>query len=68
MNYHLNLWKRNPGCIASSLLSYLYYIYFIKNDILSSLFSYYIIISCYWNGNYFMEQVIRNYNLLYQTL
>ena len=68
INYHLNLWIRNPGCIASSLLSYLYYIYFIKNDIISLLFTYYIIISCYWNGIYFMEQVVQNYNLLYLTV
>jgi len=66
INYHLNIWIRNPGCIASSIITYFYYINFINfNYDINNFFVIYIILSCFWNGVYFMEQVVRNYNLLY---
>ena len=63
-NYHLNLWIRQPGCIATALLSILFYIKF-ETTFIEKIFNIYIIIIHYWNGIYFMEQVIKNYNILY---
>lgn len=70
VNYFLNLWIRNPGCIASSVIIYLYHCTFIYNNsnFIYTYMSFYILLSCYWNGIYFMEQVVRNYNLLYPTV
>ena len=66
-NYQLNIWIRQPGCIATSILALLYYNKYVnKNDYLSLFFVSYIGISQYWNGVYFMEQVVRNYNILYR--
>lgn len=71
INYILNLYIRNPGCLLSSLVSYLYYInhlqYRYNNDIYLFI-STFVILSNYWNGIYFMEKVVRNYNLLYPTV
>ena len=66
VNYHLNLWIRQPGCISSALLSTIFLIHEVdKNSIINIFFSLYIIFSNYWNGIYFMEQVVRNYNIKY---
>lgn len=65
-NYILNLWIRQPGCIATSILSILFC---IRNE-LNLFYKFgciYIILSHYWNGIYFMEQVVRNYNVLYSS-
>jgi hypothetical protein len=66
-NYSLNLYIRQPGTIATSVIGILSIFYF-DFYIFEKIFLYFIIISHYWNGIYFMEQVIRNYNLLYQTV
>ena len=66
-NYHLNLLIRQPGAIATSTLSIIlalnnYYTFYEKFMV------FFIIVSHYWNGIYFMEQVLRNYNKLYITI
>ena len=62
VNKHLNLWVRCPGCIASSTLIYQNFGH-NYNDIYSQE-GFYTILICliiYWNGIYFMEQVINDY-------
>tara|TARA_B100001121_G_scaffold310515_1_gene342037 strand:+ start:6756 stop:7406 length:651 start_codon:yes stop_codon:yes gene_type:complete len=70
INYFLNLCIRNPGCLFSALFGYLYYINYLQylNDNLYFYFMIFVSTSNYWNGVYFMEQVVRNYNLLYPTV
>lgn len=63
-NYYLNLLIRQPGCIAVSVIALLGMINF-NYTLLDRIFISYIIASHYWNGIYFMEQVLRNYNTLY---
>lgn len=67
VNYNLNLYIRQPGTIATCVLSILSLANF-NYLMYEKLFILIICISHYWNGIYFMEQVIRNYNLLYQTV
>lgn len=63
-NYHLNLWIRMPGCMATTTLTLLYLNLFVT-DIIGIFLSLFISLSHYWNGIYFTEQVVRNYNILY---
>ncbi len=64
INSYLNLWLRCPGCIAHSILTVVGYYMF--QEILAV--SYVQVIACwfttivvYWNGIYFMNQVVENY-------
>ena len=66
-NYHLNLWIRQPGCIASATLGILFINKYSKT-LIENIGILYIIISHYWNGIYFMEQVMVNYNNMYNML
>ena len=66
INSFLNLWLRCPGCIAHSTITILAYNTF--DDIFA--ISWLQVISCwlttilvYWNGIYFMNQVVENYAL-----
>lgn len=66
-NYQLNLLVRQPGCIATSVLSLIYMNRF-NLSLIEKIMGTYIILTHYWNGIYFMNQVITNYNLLYPTV
>ena len=62
INKQLNLWIRNPGCIAHTTLTIIAYnkyydtfTYFQRYTILTSA------LLVYWNGIYFMEQVVSDY-------
>ena len=74
INNYINLWLRCPGCIAHSALSiaafmcevdseFIYVsnnIKYINKDYISCFLT---ALSTYWNGIYFMNQVVVNYNL-----
>lgn len=64
INYHLNLWIRNPGCTASAVIMLLYALINYESFYMI-IISFLIIFTNYWNGIYFMEQVVRNYNINY---
>lgn len=64
INRLINLWLRCPGCIASTTLI------LIETSIHSNtlsyseiLGSYFVMGAIYWNGIYFMNQVVSNYEL-----
>ena len=66
INSYLNLWLRCPGCIAHSTLSIIAFNMF--QNILA--ISWFQVLACwgttiivYWNGIYFMNQVVENYAL-----
>jgi hypothetical protein len=66
INCYLNLWIRCPGCIAHSTLTILAYnmFYEIIGYNYIKLFScWFTTIIVYWNGIYFMNQVVENYTL-----
>ena len=64
VNKQLNLWIRAPGCVAHSALSI---IAFFKNkdSEVSSKYDFIVVLITsllvYWNGIYFMEQVVSDY-------
>lgn len=61
---YINLWIRTPGCISSSTLSILAYKNYQNNFTYSqSYVFYFIVVSIYWNGIYFMNQTVQNYAL-----
>ena len=64
INKWLNLWIRVPGCVSHSVLSLVIYYNYKQN--FTSIEQYLIlctIILTFWNGIYFMEQVVTNYAL-----
>jgi hypothetical protein len=64
INSNLNLWIRAPGCIAHSVLGILCTRHkYLTEDIpqFSVFLSFLGIMLTYWNGIYFMNQVVRNY-------
>ena len=62
VNTRLNLWIRCPGCISNVTLSIIYFFKIHKNITYFDYFPFFfIIISVYWNGIYFMERVVSNY-------
>lgn len=62
INKNINLWIRCPGCISNVTLSIfsLIYLYEVTTNI-NIIASIIIILSVYWNGIYFMEQVVSDY-------
>lgn len=65
INNYINLWIRAPGCITHATLTMIGY-NMLKNTILVTWVN---LISClftailiFWNGIYFMNQVVVNYN------
>ena len=61
---YINLWIRTPGCISSSTLSLVVHKNFQNNYTYSqSCVFYFIVVSIYWNGIYFMNQTVQNYAL-----
>ena len=66
VNKNLNLWVRCPGCISNVTLIICSLCRYIEIITYTQLFAAIInIISVYWNGIYFMEQVLTNYVTLY---
>ena len=61
INKSLNLWIRAPGCISHSALSLV--VYNNHNELIE--YEKYLILFAifltFWNGIYFMEQVVSNY-------
>lgn len=67
-NYILNLWIRCPGCIASSNLILMYYGQnYHKFDILSAFSLLLIMFTIFWNGVYFMKDIVINYTINYNN-
>tara|TARA_B110000879_G_scaffold186153_1_gene247079 strand:- start:81 stop:779 length:699 start_codon:yes stop_codon:yes gene_type:complete len=64
INKQINLWIRAPGCIAHSALSILAY-FKNKDSNVATKYDFIVILITtalvYWNGIYFMEQVVSDY-------
>jgi hypothetical protein len=62
-NTLINLWIRSPGCIIQSILSFIVFInnYHYFNNILKIICAFFGVILPFWNGIYFMNQVVSNY-------
>tara|TARA_B110000977_G_C11085234_1_gene494441 strand:+ start:3318 stop:4010 length:693 start_codon:yes stop_codon:yes gene_type:complete len=64
-NKFINLWLRAPGCIAHSVLTLVSFLKYKKNT--ATKFEYFAAmltsLLVYWNGIYFMEQVVSDYKL-----
>jgi hypothetical protein len=68
INTWMNVWVRSPGCISVFILTLVYFsslerettIYDILKLIPSGL--------VYWNGQYFMEQAVKDYNIRYRLV
>ncbi len=58
INLYLNLWLRAPGCISHFVLCILVMDSF---DVFEKLFIRLTITLIFWNGIYFMNQVVQNY-------
>jgi hypothetical protein len=68
INNYLNLWIRAPGCISHSTLSLVGYFILKNNNVIRlTLFEFicfsFVNLSIFWNGIYFMNQVVINYNM-----
>lgn len=67
INLFLNLWIRAPGCIMNACISTMNMITYSNNF---NIYQYYagkiILGSIFWNGIYFMEQVVSNYAIYYK--
>jgi hypothetical protein len=65
INNYINLWVRSPGCISHAVLTILTYNTY-KETILYGNFLFFCYmfsaIITYWNGVYFMNKVVINYN------
>ena len=65
LNNYINLWFRCPGCISHVVLSV---IAFLHNKEIFSSFDVYLFliinILIFWNGIYYMNQVVANYNIV----
>ena len=64
INTSLNLWIRCPGCIAHTVLSFLCISLRYKTTIVSNFqlyLSFFAAFLVYWNGIYFLNQVVSNY-------
>ena len=65
LNNYINLWFRCPGCISHVVLST---IAFLHNREIFSSFDVYLFliinILIFWNGIYYMNQVVANYNIV----
>jgi hypothetical protein len=69
VNNYLNLWIRCPGCISSSTLIFQNLGKSLQEQ--QYLQSFYICLIgaiIYWNGIYFMEQVVSDYTLKYRNI
>ena len=67
VNNYLNLWIRCPGCIAHGTLTLVGYNMVKDIECISIYCFYYYVITgliVFWNGIYFMNQVVVNYSLV----
>lgn len=62
INRFLNVWIRNPGCTIHAFLTLIF-----MNQLTllqDQIFAFITMALVFWNGNYFMDQVVGNYYLL----
>lgn len=59
INRYLNIWIRCPGCIIHSYIAFLFI--FKLELVIDKFFVFITIILTYWNGVYFMDQIVGNY-------
>jgi hypothetical protein len=63
VNTFLNLWIRAPGCIMNTCMSIMAIIHYYNNSTNYQLYGSIVMASLvYWNGIYFMAQVLTDYN------
>lgn len=65
INNYINLWLRSPGCISHAIITFLVYNIYKETLLAGRLHQFgYIFTSymTYWNGIYFMNKVVINYN------
>lgn len=62
-NKYINLWLRAPGCIAHAVLTIVGFLNYRKNTASNLEMTAALLTSAlvYWNGIYFMEQVVSDY-------
>ena len=64
VNNYINLWVRCPGALYSSNLILLYASNnYQKYSYLMIITSFLIYLSVYWNGIYYMNRVVVDYNI-----
>ena len=69
VNKWLNLWIRMPGCIFTTALGIVDLINrWDNNSIYRNMASVIIGITIFWNGIYFMEQVVSDYSIRYKKI
>lgn len=61
INKHLNIWVRQPGCIATCVLIIIGLYNFTEYETYQKVVGFLICLVVYWNGNYFMEQVVSDF-------
>jgi len=65
INNYINLWLRCPGCIAHALLSITAFLStpeYVTLNLIDYISCFFTAVCVYWNGIYFMNQVVINYN------
>lgn len=71
INNYINLWLRAPGCISHSILTFVGYNMY-KYTVLTSWYDCFCCLTTagiiYWNGIYFMNQVVVNYTQVKSSL
>jgi hypothetical protein len=60
VNTFLNVWIRSPGCVAMATLSFVYILVRQGDPSLLKTLAFIPSVLNYWNGQYFMEQVVRD--------
>lgn len=60
VNTFLNVWIRSPGCVAMATLSFVYILVRHGDPSLLKTLAFIPSVLNYWNGQYFMEQVVRD--------
>lgn len=69
INNYINLWIRAPGCVAHATMTFLsfaiYYNVYTLYDYITCIITGVLI---FWNGIYFMNQVVANYTLVSNKL
>lgn len=68
INSILNLWIRCPGCIATAVFTLLMTQLYTSKTNLDLSLAWFVISALYWNGIYFMNDVLKNYYLLTMIL
>lgn len=69
LNNYINLWLRAPGCIAHSTLTIVSYFAYKQYFTMYDMFTCFITsLLIFWNGIYFMNQVVVNYTMVTNKL